>query len=184
MKNNPKSLAQCEICGKEFKPFRESKGRFCSRACCTKWRRIEGDIQGKKFQKLTAIARAEKREGRSEEYWKFQCDCGKIKILKKSPVVRGRTHSCGCYNTEFNKNRRGERSPQWLGEDSKDESILRWINKNFPRDTCCYFCSSYGAGGKRGLYRIPKKGKYTRDPFDYYTVCMSCIKKGMHRISF
>lgn len=52
------------------------------------------DIIGKKFGKLTAIKRVE-RKGR-HIYYLFKCDCGNEKIISKEAVVEGKTRSCGC----------------------------------------------------------------------------------------
>ncbi len=52
------------------------------------------DIVGKKFGKLTAIKRVQ-RKGR-HIYYLFKCDCGNEKIISKEAVVAGKTKSCGC----------------------------------------------------------------------------------------
>lgn len=56
------------------------------------------NITGKKFNLLTAI-RLDHKEGsgrKIKHFWLFKCDCGKEKVLPKSPVVRGVIRSCGC----------------------------------------------------------------------------------------
>lgn len=57
------------------------------------------DITGMKFNLLTAIEFVS--IGNEYQYfWKFKCDCGNFKIIKKSPVTRGITRSCGCIRKE------------------------------------------------------------------------------------
>lgn len=56
------------------------------------------DISGKKFNRLTAIC-FDHRNGK-DYYWKFKCDCGKEKIIRKNSVMSGKVVSCGCYHNE------------------------------------------------------------------------------------
>lgn len=56
------------------------------------------DISGKKFNRLTAIC-FDHRSGK-DYYWKFKCDCGKEKIIRKNSVMSGKVVSCGCYHNE------------------------------------------------------------------------------------
>ena len=80
---------QCE-CGKQkiIKADSVKSGRTRSCGCL----RLE-DLTGQKFGKLTAIERVN-----NEGYWKWQCECGKQKIIKADSVKSGRTRSCGCLN--------------------------------------------------------------------------------------
>lgn len=50
------------------------------------------EIEGKKFGYLTAI----KYSGNGK--WECKCDCGNIKCVETSKLVKGRTVSCGCKN--------------------------------------------------------------------------------------
>ena len=58
------------------------------------------DITGKKFNNLTAICH-EKRNGKNN-YWVFQCDCGKKKTIRRDHVLKQSTKSCGCNSKEYN----------------------------------------------------------------------------------
>lgn len=53
------------------------------------------DITGQKFSRLTVIAFAG-RERDSHSRWLCRCDCGKIKVIDRNHIVRGKTRSCGC----------------------------------------------------------------------------------------
>lgn len=48
------------------------------------------DITGKKYNKLTAMKRV------NGTHWKFLCECGNVKDIQRSKVVRSETRSCGC----------------------------------------------------------------------------------------
>lgn len=50
------------------------------------------DITGQRFGRLVAVEKSKK----NGEYAVFQCDCGTVKEIKKSPVKNGKTQSCGC----------------------------------------------------------------------------------------
>lgn len=54
----------------------------------------EKDVIGKRFGKLTVIAKAEKRD--KKERWLCKCDCGKETVVQYNNLVTGNTSSCGC----------------------------------------------------------------------------------------
>ena len=57
------------------------------------------DMIGKKYGRLTVIARAENSaEGRAR--WLCKCDCGNEKIVLGKHLRNGSTQSCGCLNKE------------------------------------------------------------------------------------
>lgn len=51
-------------------------------------------ISGQKFNMLLAIS--QEPDYFSQQVWKFKCDCGNTKVIRKWNVVRGTTRSCGC----------------------------------------------------------------------------------------
>jgi hypothetical protein len=57
------------------------------------------NIAGRKFGRLTAIARLGK-EGHNT-YWDCLCDCGGKKRVNISSLKSGHTKSCGCYFREY-----------------------------------------------------------------------------------
>lgn len=57
----------------------------------------EKDISGQRFNMLYAIERdLHIKDG---NYWKFKCDCGEIKSLRKYDVIYGKKINCGCVNS-------------------------------------------------------------------------------------
>lgn len=62
------------------------------------------DIIKKRFGRLTVIA----RHGRDDYYqatWLCRCDCGKECVCRGHDLRRGRTKSCGCFNSDWTKER-------------------------------------------------------------------------------
>jgi hypothetical protein len=57
------------------------------------------DITGKRFGRLIAL-RLHHIDNRKTPYWECKCDCGNIKIIRKSNLVLGYTKSCGCLQKE------------------------------------------------------------------------------------
>ena len=57
--------------------------------------RIE-DLTGKRFGMLTVLKLDDKRTSSRGEKWICKCDCGKIKSINRSSLIRGATTSCGC----------------------------------------------------------------------------------------
>lgn len=102
----------CEQCNKSFlarkSDIKSGGGKFCGRKCyfLNRSKVRTKNITGEKFNRWTAIRFSHKSQnlksytGGFRHYWVFQCDCGTIKVLAKSDVVRGQSKSCGCLKTE------------------------------------------------------------------------------------
>lgn len=56
------------------------------------------DITGKRFSRLVAIECAYKNK--KVHFWRFKCDCGNEKLIRKGDVMHGKTQSCGCFLRE------------------------------------------------------------------------------------
>lgn len=57
------------------------------------------DLTGQKFNRLTAIAPTNLRQG-SQIVWEWLCDCGKTHYAGGTSVKTGNTKSCGCLNIQ------------------------------------------------------------------------------------
>lgn len=64
------------------------------------------DISGNKYNKLTVLGFDHMGE-RRRSYWKCQCDCGNIVILRKDDIIYPYSHtkSCGCWHIEESSKR-------------------------------------------------------------------------------
>src|ERR1700728_1196987 len=58
---------------------------------------MKKDWTGQKFNKLTFIRSTDNRDTRGAVLWEVQCDCGKLRLVSPSSVVKGRLKSCGCF---------------------------------------------------------------------------------------
>lgn len=74
------------------------------------------DITNQKFGMLTAIRWVRNEKGKRKKtgefcyfnYWEFKCDCGNIKVLRKSrvkPICKSSIKSCGCLVAIKNRER-------------------------------------------------------------------------------
>lgn len=65
------------------------------------------DLTGKRFDRLLVLGLSHVRDRKS--YWKVQCDCGTIKVVRSDCLTASeehrRTRSCGCYCKELNAQR-------------------------------------------------------------------------------
>lgn len=58
------------------------------------------DLRGRRFGRLTVIDISPRKDGHSS-WWVCQCDCGNVKEVRRSCLIRGFTKSCGCLNREL-----------------------------------------------------------------------------------
>lgn len=66
------------------------------------------DITGLKVNKATAIRFIGRDKSRCA-IWEFRCDCGNLFTCRGNSVIYGKTHSCGCVNSENCSKRSTER---------------------------------------------------------------------------
>ena len=57
------------------------------------------DLTGQKFGRLTVIERAENSKQRRAQ-WFCKCDCGNSIVVRSAELLRGNTHSCGCFKKQ------------------------------------------------------------------------------------
>lgn len=62
------------------------------------------DITGNKYNRLTVLGldHISNANGKSRSYWKCQCDCGNIIVIRKDEFIYpySKTKSCGCWHIE------------------------------------------------------------------------------------
>lgn len=87
-------------CGKEFttEGYKISGGGIGSCGCTRSFRQIK-DLTGKRFGRLTALRRLDKKIGTCYA-WLCQCDCGKLTEVSTNALLKGGTKSCGCGKKE------------------------------------------------------------------------------------
>lgn len=63
---------------------------------------------GKKFGRLTILS-LERKDKNNKKYYLCECECGNKEVIRYDSLTSGRTTSCGCYNKEVNRKRKGEK---------------------------------------------------------------------------
>lgn len=67
------------------------------------------DITGNKYNRLKVLGldHIETKANHTRSYWRCECDCGKIVILRKDSFIYpySTVKSCGCWHREESKNR-------------------------------------------------------------------------------
>lgn len=61
------------------------------------------DLTGKKFGKLSVLAKTNNRADGGSVVWQCKCDCGNIVEISSKKLVNGLAVSCGCYQKERQK---------------------------------------------------------------------------------
>lgn len=104
------------------------------------------DLCGKRFGRLTVIERAPNKVNRRNSFWKCQCDCGRSTVVIGTNLVLGRTHSCGCLNSEIIAQRNRDKA------DGKYRNP-RLYNIYYGMRTRCYNSEDggYHRYGERGI---------------------------------
>lgn len=106
------------------------------------------DLTNQKFGLLTAIKRAESRNGHT--YWLCKCECGQEKEVQTSHLTCGYTTSCGCQQTLGNDNVNRHFKPR---EQKCSICQKTFINKQSNRHYC-YDCIPEGISStKRQWYK-------------------------------
>lgn len=72
------------------------------------------DITGNKYHKLTVLGFDHlyvRPDGKTRTYWKCQCECGNIVVIRKDSFIYpySKTKSCGCWHIEESRKRPKDR---------------------------------------------------------------------------
>ena len=141
-------------CGCLHKEIVTETGKIRLNESHPSWRK--NNLTGKKFGRLTAIERTNKRSGRSVVYL-CKCECGNFREVKARSLVSGGTKSCGCLHKErvaaAGKLRVGELNPSWNPNITDEErhatrmypEYKEWRTAVFERDD--YTCQKCGKKG-------------------------------------
>ena len=98
-------LCQCD-CGGTIsvlgKSLKVNGPHSCN--CYRHVRNIVNDMLGRKFGKLTVMAREKDlytKQGTVIDQWLCHCDCGNNVVVRGASLRNGHTSSCGCYRLEM-----------------------------------------------------------------------------------
>lgn len=84
------------------------------------------DLIGRKYNRLTVVARAPNKYGRTA--WECQCECGKVLVVTGNALRENNTRSCGCFKLQ-----RSSESHRTHGM-SKSRTYFSWCSM---KDRCC-----------------------------------------------
>lgn len=100
LKKHTSSIWRCVCdCGNEAMVPVSYLDRGDTTSCgCNKWKGTPKDIRGKKFNKLEAILRTEKKSPNGDFIWMCKCDCGNETELPIGQLHSDSAYSCGCEN--------------------------------------------------------------------------------------
>lgn len=107
--------------------------------------RKEIDISGKKFGRLTAIAR-----DFSTDKWDCVCECGKAHKVKSGNLRNGTVRSCGCLGRE-NSSRIGREFGKKTRRHGESRSRLHSIWCHMKTRCLCETSQAYSYYGGRGI---------------------------------
>ncbi len=94
-------------CGGEISVPLHQLTAGCRKSCgCLSSHRIK-DLTGRRFGRLIVLAYAGKRDGMHR--WRCLCDCGRETVVGQTPLLSGRTKSCGCLGRPEVKDLTGRR---------------------------------------------------------------------------
>lgn len=95
-----KWICQCE-CGNQKSIIGSNLTKGLTLSCgCLHKEKSSKNLIGQKFGRLLVIEKTDKRTPNRNIIWKCQCDCGEITEVPTSPLIQGRTCSCGCLDKE------------------------------------------------------------------------------------
>lgn len=106
------------------------------------------DLEGQKFNRLTAIRPDVNRHGRT--YWICRCECGKEKSISTTCLSREKTQSCGCALVDFLKSRATHRATcvGSAGHRNRTPEYSAWSSlKNRCRSPQSKYYDRYGGRG-------------------------------------
>ena len=99
------------------------------------------NLTGQRFGALVVIGRADNDPSGKTRWW-CQCDCGELKVILATSLVRGLTRSCGC----FNKSVASKRMRKHLLSGHRLYGIWTDMKKRCSNPSCKSF-DNYGGRG-------------------------------------
>lgn len=129
------------------------------------------DLAGQKFNRLTIMSFAERKNDRT--YWWCKCDCGKIVKTHGYSVQKGQIKSCGCWAKDFPSQRTHGLSSH------KIYPVWRSMRDRCSKPKCKRY-PDYGGRGIKFSERWNKFENFVEDMFDSYEVGLTLERKDVN----
>jgi hypothetical protein len=147
------------------------------------------NLSNKKFGKLTVLIPV--FTNRYGVYWRCKCDCGTIKNILASKLIRGKTKSCGCLQKEImqKRNQKGKNNSNYKDGTSLKQHYciickinpISYNNWLYGKKQCkkCYYKTLKGSGNPRFIddRTNNNKCKCGKRISKYSKQCMTCWNK-------
>lgn len=105
------------------------------------------DLSGLRFARLLVVARAGFTPKR-QTIWRCQCDCGTTINVRRDPLLKGHSRSCGCMAREHSSDRSTKHKACQDGRSNGDRTYVSWKSmRQRCRDPNCDQYPHYGALG-------------------------------------
>lgn len=118
------------------------------------------DLTGQRFGRLIVLERVDPPSHVKDKhytYWKCQCDCGNITVVRRDALLNGSTQSCGCIHDEIS----GERMKKMFTKDYR-----RYDENNNLIEKFCPTC---------GRWLLPVEFLSSKSVLDGYSYeCKEC----------
>lgn len=80
---------------------------------------MKHDLAGQKLGRWLVKTKAGTKNRKT--MWSCVCDCGKEKIVRSTHLLSGKSRSCGCTSSEWNRSHTGKDGANWKGGRRVDE---------------------------------------------------------------
>lgn len=91
---------------------------------------IRKDLTGQRFSRWVVLSFAGRKRlpgGSHAYYWLCRCDCGTVKDVNRAYLKNGHSKSCGCYQRDINRLKKGEAAARKLYRHYKDNATTRGL---------------------------------------------------------
>ena len=140
-------ICKCE-CGntKSYRTVHLTRGKVISCGCETRKntsKRLFNDISNNRFGRLVVLQIDHKEydnNDNTEYYWKCQCDCGNIVVVRGISLRRGDTKSCGCLQSENSAKRTMSRTIDLVGKKFGLLTVVERVSKSDDNNLFAWRC--------------------------------------------
>lgn len=153
-----KKICICKQCGKEFHPFSNSSGYYCSHKCYLST--LKGKPKSETGRKNIAAGNTTKK--------------ALLGVMEASKILKDKNNPINIeWRRKLREANRNENHPQWKGNNVSYRTMHQWLQRHYIKTNICSICNK---SKKTDWANV--SGNYNReDRSDWIELCRSC-----HRI--